>query len=283
MNWERIDKFFKVIIRIFSYITILILIGLIFFILKESLPFFKSISIKEIFTERWKSYSIHPTFGMKNFIFSTIYISVLSLIFALPFAIGGALFISCIVKEKMRNFLKFYIVILAGIPSIIYGFLGVITVVKFLEWCGKITGESVFSGAVVLSIMILPYLTNSCEEKMYILNKKYELSSKVLGTSKWHLIKEVILPASRNDIMVSIILALGRALGETMAVMMVIGNAPISPKIFGKAQTLSSLIALEMGGAEIGSLHYHALFVAGLILIILILFLHILIYFLKKW
>lgn len=283
MDFEKKEKIFKLFLKVGSFLSIVILACIVIFIIRECFPFFKEISLEEMFGSKWKPYSEHALFGMRNFILSTLYISFLSLCMAIPIGIGGALFISCVIKEEIREFVKFYITILAGIPSIIYGFIGLITIVKFFEKCGRASGESVFSGAIILSIMILPYLTNSCEEKMHILKKSYMASAKVLGTDKWYLIRKVILPASKKAIFISIILSLGRALGETMAVMMVIGNAPIFPRFFGKAETLSSLIALEMGGAEVGSMHYHALFVAGFLLIFFILILNIFIYFTKRF
>ena len=114
------------------------------------------------------------------------------------------------------------------------------------------------------------------------MRKKYEKISEAMGVSKWYMVSEIILPLSLKSIIISIILSLGRAMGETMAVMMVIGNAPIFPKLMGKAQTISSLIALEMGMAEVGSLHYSALFASGFILMMMIFCINIFINYLKK-
>ena len=160
--------------------------------------------------------------------------------------------------------------------------MGLVIIVKFFEKLGRASGESVLSGGILLSIMILPFMIDTCEETMSNIKKRYENSSKALGVSKWYMVSELILPASIKSIFIALILALGRALGETMAVMMVIGNAPIFPHLLGKAQTISSLIALEMGMVEVGGLHYNALFASGLVLMIMILAINIFINFFRK-
>ena len=162
--------------------------------------------------------------------------------------------------KKIRDIIKPFIDILAGIPSVIYGFIGLIVIVKSLEKLGRTSGESVLAGGILLSIMVLPFIISICEESMSKLYIEYEIVSKSLGVSKYYFISEIVLPNSIKSIIISTVLAFGRALGETMAVMMVIGNAPIFPTLFGKAQTISSLIALEMGMVEVGSPHYNALF-----------------------
>lgn len=133
-----------------------------------------------------------------------------------------------------------------------------------------------------MAVMVLPFMIDTCEETMSAVKKKYEKSSKSLGVSKWYMVSELILPASAKSIFIALVLALGRALGETMAVMMVIGNAPVFPYLLGKSQTISSLIALEMGMVEIGSLHYNALFASGLVLMIIILAINIFVNFFRK-
>lgn len=284
MNWKKLDKFFEYFTRGITFFSFFILSFIIIFIVKESLPLFKEIGVIDfIFGKRWypSSYS-NPAMGIFNIILATIYISVLSIVIAFPIGLGCSIFLSCILEEKTKNILKPYIDILAGIPSVIYGFLGLIIVVKFFEILGRPSGESVLSGGVVLSIMVLPFMIDVCQETMTKLRKKYENSSKSLGISKWYMISELIVPASKKAMVVSIILGLGRALGETMAVMMVIGNAPIFPKLFGKTQTISSLIALEMGMAEVGSVHYSGLFASGLCLMIMILLINFLVEFIKN-
>ena len=200
MDWKKLDKFFEYFIRGITFFSFFILSFIIIFIVKESLPLFKEIGVIDfIFGKRWypSSYS-NPAMGIFNIILATIYISVLSIVIAFPIGLGCSIFLSCILEEKTKNILKPYIDILAGIPSVIYGFLGLIIVVKFFEILGRPSGESVLSGGIVLSIMVLPFMIDVCQETMTKLRKKYENSSKSLGISKWYMISELIVPASKK-------------------------------------------------------------------------------------
>lgn len=284
MFWKKSDKLFFFFITAVTFLSFALLSFIIFFIFKKSFPLFKEVSISDfIFGKRWRPYSeTNPSMGIYNIITATIYVAFTGTLIALPVAVGCSIFLSCVLSEKIKNIIKPYIDILAGIPSVIYGFMGLVIIVKFFENLGRASGESVLSGGILLSIMILPFMIDTCEETMSSIKKRYENSSKALGVSKWYMVSELILPASIKSIFIALVLALGRALGETMAVMMVIGNAPIFPHLLGKAQTISSLIALEMGMVEVGGLHYNALFASGLVLMIMILIINIFINFFRK-
>lgn len=282
--WKKYDKIFAGILKIAALVSFFIISFIIIFILKESLPLFKEIGLKEfILGRRWKPVSVSGQYlGILPIIYATLYVSFTSVFIALPVGIGCSIFLSCVLPLKIRNVLKPYVDILAGVPSVIYGFMGLVVLVKFFENMGMATGETVFAGGILLSIMILPFMISVCEENMGETRKRYEKISEAMGVSKWYMVSEIILPLSLKSIIISIILSMGRAMGETMAVMMVIGNAPIFPKLMGKAQTISSLIALEMGMAEVGSLHYSALFASGFILMMMIFCINIFINYLKK-
>ena len=184
---------------------------------------------------------------------------------------------------KVKRVIRSIVDILAGIPSVIYGFIGLLVLVKFLEIKFEFpTGESVLAGGIVLSIMMLPFIISTCEESMEKVYAEYSGYSNALGVSKSYMIRKIVLPNSKRSILASIVLALGRGMGETMAVMMVIGNAPIMPKLLGKCQTIPSLIALEMGMAEVGSLHYHGLYASGFILMMILLIINIILYIIKR-
>ena len=257
---------------------------IIIFILKESLPLFREVGLKEfILGKRWKPVSVNGQYlGILPIISATFYVSFTAVLIALPVGVGCSIFLSCVLSLKIRNILKPYVDILAGVPSVIYGFMGLVILVKFFESMGMATGETVLAGGILLSIMILPFMISLCEENMRETRERYEKISEAMGVSKWYMVSEMVLPLSTKTIIISIILSMGRAMGETMAVMMVIGNAPIFPKLLGKAQTISSLIALEMGMTEVGSLHYSALFASGFILMMMIFCINILINYLKK-
>ena len=279
------DRIFQSVLGIFSLITVLLLAFLIFFIFRESLPAIRDIGLEHLLLgDQWRPliYSGEPSFGMRNMILSTLYVSVLAVIFALVIGVGTALCLACAATERQRMLLMPYIDLLASIPSVIYGFIGLYIVVKFFEKLGRATGESILAGGIVLSVMILPYMVSSCCDTMVRLRQRYSAASQGLGISRWYMASQLILPASARGILISMALATGRAMGETMAVMMVMGNSIAFPKLLGKGETISALIAMEMGIAEVGSTHYSALYTAGLVLMVMLFAINIIFELLKK-
>ena len=279
------DRLFHGIMGLFACLTVLLLAFLIWFIFRESLPAIREVGLTELLTgSQWRPliYTGEPSYGMRNMILSTLYVSVLAVIFALVIGVGCALFLACRVSERQRTAIMPYIDLLASIPSVVYGFIGLYIVVKFFEKLGRATGESILSGGIVLSVMILPYMISSCCDTMVRLYNRYEAASSGLGVSRWYMASQLVLPASVRGILISMALATGRAMGETMAVMMVMGNSLAFPKLLGKGETISALIAMEMGIAERGSTHYSALYTAGLTLMVLLFAINIIFELLKK-
>ena len=270
---------------IFCLLTVLLLAFLIFFIFRESLPAIRDVGLKDLLLgDQWRPliYKDAPSFGIRNMILSTLYVAVLAVIFALIIGVGTALGLACAATERQRTLVMPYIDLLASIPSVIYGFIGLYIVVKFFEKLGRATGESILAGSIVLSVMILPYMVSSCCDTMVKLKKRYSAASSGLGVSRWYMASQLVLPASTRGILISMALATGRAMGETMAVMMVMGNSIAFPKLLGKGETISALIAMEMGIAEVGSTHYSALYTAGLTLMVLLFAINIIFELLKK-
>ncbi|GFN35292.1 phosphate ABC transporter permease subunit PstC [Tepidimicrobium xylanilyticum] len=277
------EKAFKWIIKLLTFSSVLLLAFIVIFIFNESLVFFKEVPIwKFIGGRSWNPLGPPENLSILSIIMGTIYVSIVGICISLPLGVGIAIILSSYTNDRIKRFIKGIIDILAGIPSVIYGFIGLLVVVKFFEIKFSFAaGESVLAGGIVLSVMLLPFIISTCDETMDKIYEKYSQASQALGVSKSYMIRNIILPASKRGIVASVVLALGRGMGETMATMMVIGNAPIMPKLFGKAQTIPSLIALEMGMAEVGSLHYHGLFAAGFVLMIMLLLVNVLIYFIK--
>lgn len=277
------NKVFKYMVYIFTLFTILLLLTLIVFLYNQSLPFFlKKNFIKFIFGRVWDATEVSGSFGIFNILLASVFISILACIISLPIAIGTALFI-CFYTKKSKVLLVWLINILAGIPSIIYGFFGMIIIVKNIERIFKISaGESVLAGSIILSIMILPYFVSNLIETIELIKKKYQRDSDALGISKEYFIRKVVLKKLHFSILTGFMISFSRAIGETMAVMMVIGNAPIFPKLLSKAQTIPSLIALEIGMSEVYSEHYYALFASGFILLILVLIINILLFIINR-
>ena len=274
------NKVFKYAVYIFTLFTILLLLTLIVFLYNQSLPFFlKNNFLKFIFGRVWDVTEVSGSFGIFNILLASIFISILACIISLPIAIGTALFI-CFYTKKSKVLLVWLINILAGIPSIIYGFFGMIIIVKNIEKIFKVSaGESVLAGSIILSIMILPYFVSNLIETTELIKKKYQRDSDALGISKEYFIRKVVLKKLHFSILTGFMISFSRAIGETMAVMMVIGNAP---KLLSKAQTIPSLIALEIGMSEVYSEHYYALFASGFILLILVLIINILLFIINR-
>lgn len=277
------NKVFKYTVYIFTLFTILLLLTLIVFLYNQSLPFFlKNNFLKFIFGRVWDATEVSGSFGIFNILLASVFISILACIISLPIAIGTALYL-CFYTKKSRVLLIWLINILAGIPSIIYGFFGMIIIVKNIEKIFKVSaGESVLAGSIILSIMILPYFVSNLIETIELIKKKYQRDSDALGISKEYFIRKVVLKKLHFSILTGFMISFSRAIGETMAVMMVIGNAPIFPKLLSKAQTIPSLIALEIGMSEVYSEHYYALFASGFILLILVLIINILLFVINR-
>ena len=279
------DRMFRGIMGFFCLLTVLLLAFLTFFIFRESLPAIREVGLETLLLgDDWRPliYTGQPGYGMRNMILSTLYVSALAVLFALVIGVGTALFLACAATERQRTLVMPYIDLLASIPSVIYGFIGLYIVVKFFEKLGRATGESILSGGIVLSVMILPYMISSCCDTMVRLKHRFGDASAAMGVSRWYMAGQMILPASTRGILISMALATGRAMGETMAVMMVMGNSIAFPKLLGKGETISALIAMEMGIAEVGSTHYSALYTAGLVLMVLLFAINIVFELLKK-
>lgn len=164
--WKKYDKVFAEILKIAALISFLMISFIIIFILKESLPLFREVGLKEfILGKRWKPVSVNGQYlGILPIISATFYVSFTAVLIALPVGVGCSIFLSCVLSLKIRNILKPYVDILAGVPSVIYGFMGLVILVKFFESMGMATGETVLAGGILLSIMILPFMISLCEE-----------------------------------------------------------------------------------------------------------------------
>ncbi len=248
-----------------------------FYILRESLLFFRTVTFTEfLFGSAWSPLSPKPEYSFLPMILATMYISLLATAIAAPLSAGCALFLAFNSHKKVSKFILLLIDMIAGIPSVIFGFIGLVVLVKFLERHLNMTaGESVLAGSILLSVMLFPYMVTGYAEAFENGKAKYYAASQSLGVSKWYTMRKIILPCASNAVFINMLLAFSRAIGETMAVMMVTGNSPIFPKLLGRAETIPSLIALEMGTAEYKSVHYSSLYAAGLILIITVFFIQL--------
>lgn len=256
---------------ILSIIVIILIIGFIF---KEGLPAMESYGfLNFIFGMNWSPSD--DQFGVFTMIIGSLGITLLSLLFAVPLSLMCAIFLAEIAPRAMRRILKPVIETLAGIPSVVYGFFGLIILVPLMREQFGGTGFSMFTASLILTVMILPTIISISEDALKSVPHEYREASLALGATQWQTIKNVLFPAVIPGVITAIILGMGRAVGETLAVIMVAGNVTQIPNsIFGPVRALTSNIALEMGYAT--GIHYNALFATGIVLFIMIMILLVL-------
>lgn len=262
---------FGLLLTALSTIAILLLIAL--FILREGLPIISKIGIKGfICGTHWLPQQ--GQFGILPMIIGTAWITIGALLISLPLSLSCAIYISEFSTSNVRNILKPIIELLAGIPSVVYGFIGMVVLFPIIRNYFGGAGPSILSASIILGIMILPTITSIAIDSLQAVPYSFREGSLSLGATRWQTIRMVILPAAKSGILSGIILGIGRAVGETMAVIMVAGNSVLIPNSFLEpVRTLTANIALEMNYAT-GD-HRQALFATGIVLFITIIFLNI--------
>jgi len=212
-----------------------------------------------------------PLFGVLPLILGTLLVSFFAILFALPLGLGVAIYLSELASNRTRKLMKPTIELLAGIPSVVYGFFGLVVLVPLVQKVFHLpVGETALAGSVILAIMALPTIITIAEDAIGNVPLAMREASVALGASHWQTIYKVILPYSRSGITAAAVLGIGRAIGETMAVLMVTGNAAIMPhSLFQSVRTIPATIAAELGESPAGGAHYQALFLLGSILFII--------------
>ena len=269
MSRYFVDRVSRRTVSIFGIVAFLILVFIAIFILKESLPALKEVGIRDIlFGTKW--YPSKDAFGILTMLAGSVATTLLALVIAVPLALGCAVFLAEVAPLRVRNITRPAVELLVGIPSVVYGLVGMIILCPFIaRLSGSGSGSSVLAAAIVLAIMVLPTITSISEDSLRAVPVHYKEGAFALGATHWQTIHQVLLPAARHGITAAVILGTGRAIGETMAMIMVIGNSPVFPtSIFGPARTLTGNIAVEIAAAT--GIHESALFVTGLVLFILV-------------
>lgn len=215
--------------------------------------------------------------GVLPLILGTLWVSFGAILLALPLGLATAIYMAEIASKRVRNILKPIIELLAGIPSVVFGFFGLVVVVPLIQDIfGLPVGETALAGSIILGIMALPTIISVSEDAMRTTPRAMKEASLALGASKWQTIYKVIIPYSISGISTAAILGIGRAIGETMAVLMVTGNASVIPGSFLEpVRTIPATIAAELGEAPQGGIHYKALFALGCILFLLTLIINV--------
>ena len=212
-----------------------------------------------------------PQFGTLPLIIGTLLVSLVAILIALPLGLGVAIYLSELAGDRMRGILKPAIGLLAGIPSVVYGFFGLVVLVPLIQKVFQLpVGETAFAGSLVLAIMALPTIITVAEDAMRNTPRAMREASLALGATHWQTICRVIIPYAGSGISAAVVLGIGRAVGETMAVLMVTGNAAVMPHtLFEPVRTIPATIAAELGEAPAGGSHYQALFLLGCILFVI--------------
>jgi phosphate transport system permease protein len=266
------EKFLELIIRLAGISAIIFVLAIFFFVFKEAFPVFGSeeFSLTEfLFSTKWYPTSeTNIRYGIFALIVGTLSVSGLAVHIAVPFSLGSAIFISEFCGPKLKEFLKIVIEMLAAIPSVVWGFIGLMVTSRLIvQYTSAPVGVNVLNGGIILSLMCVPIITSIAEDALKAVPDTYREAAAALGATRWQIIYRVLLPAAKTGLLAAVLLGVGRAVGETMAVLMATGHAVQIPGgIFDSVRTLTANIAAELGESPAGSDHYRVLFMTGVLL-----------------
>ncbi|MRR39598.1 phosphate ABC transporter permease subunit PstC [bacterium] len=270
LNWR--EYIITRLVRVSGYSAIVFVAAILFFLLREGLPALGEVNIKDLLAVRW--YPIENYYGILPLITGSLIITIGAMLIAFPFGIATAIFISEVAPRWVREILKPIVELLAGLPSVVLGFLGILVLSPYLRILLDLpTGLTALAGSILLGGIAVPTIVSIAEDALDSVPRSYREGAWALGATRWQTIWRVTLPAAKSGVLTAVMLGIGRAIGETMTVMMVTGNAPVlalSPgSIFSPVRTMTATIAAEMGEVASGSVHYHVLFFIGLILFLI--------------
>jgi len=256
-------------------VAVLSVFFIIFFLLRDAIPLFQTVSILEFITgSTWNPTGATPSYGVFPLIVDTLLVTIGAMAIAVPFGLASAVYLSELASSKVKAVAKPAIELLAGIPSVVYGFFGLIVLTDWLRVTFDVpSGESWLAGSILLGVMALPTTISVSEDALTMVPQMFKEGSLALGATRWQTISRVLVPSALSGITAAVILGMGRAIGETMAVIMVCGNAAIIPEpitnILSPVRTLTGTLGIEMGEVAVGSLHYNALFAVAVVLLVI--------------
>ncbi len=271
-----IEKLMHIVFFICACMSIIAVITICLFMFYNGIPAMKEIGFFNfIFGDSWRPTDTQASFGIAPMILGSVYVTAGAVITGVPIGLLTAVFMAKFCPEKLYRFLKPPINLLAGIPSIIYGFFGMTILVPFVRTTFGGNGNSILTASILLGMMILPTVVGMSESALKSVPESYYEGAVALGATHERAVARVVFPAAKSGIAASVVLAIGRAIGETMAVMLVAGNQPrFASSLLDGVRTLTSNIVIEMGYAE--GLHYDALIATGVVLFVFILIINIL-------
>ncbi len=266
------EKLFKYLALFAAFCSVIFLFSIIFSIFREGLPIFKIVGpFRFLFGTAWYPTQDPAEFGILSLLVGSIVVTFGALIISIPLGVGSAIYLSEMARPKIREILKPFIELLAGIPSVIFGLFGMAFLAPFIMRLFHLnTGLNVFTASIILGLMVVPIISSLSEDALSAVPKSLREAAYALGANKWETIRKIVLPAAKSGIFASIILGFGRAIGETMVVLMVAGGSAIIPKsIFQPVRPMTSAIAAEMGETVVGDDHYRALFGIAIVLFLI--------------
>ncbi len=266
------------VIKAMGYSAIVFVIMIFYFLMSEGMAAVGEVPLNVLFSTRW--YPIEGYYGILPLIGGSLLVTVGATLFAVPIGISTAIYISEIAPRWMREILKPVIEILAGLPSVVLGFIGIIALAPQLRKLLDLpTGLTALAGSILLGIIAIPTIVSVAEDALDGVPRSYRDAALAIGATQWQTIWRVTLPAARSGVLTAVMLGIGRAIGETMTVMMVTGNAPVMVRglsaLLMPTRTMTATIAAEMGEVAKGSVHYHVLFLIGIILFLISLIVNI--------
>jgi len=269
-----IDKAVQVLVFLGGISAIIFIIGIFIFISKEGFGFLaEDFNFREFFfSPNWRPTSeTRETYGILALVAGTASVTGLAMLIAIPFSLGAAIFISEFASGKTREFLKVTVELLAAIPSVVWGFIGLAIMNPIIIRTFDVpVGLNVLNAGVILGLMAAPIMTSIAEDALKAVPDRYREAAEAMGATRWQLIYRVVLPAAKNGLLGAVLLGVGRGFGETMAVLMATGHSiNIPTSIFDSVRALTATIAAELGETAAGSSHYQALFTIGIFLFVI--------------
>ncbi len=279
LDWY-IDKGVQLLVFISGISAIIFIIGIFAFITVEGIGFIRdTMDPAEFFgSQYWEpSDEDAPEYGILALLAGTASVTGLALLVAIPFSLGAAIFIGEFASGKTREFLKVLVELLAAIPSVVWGFIG-LTIMNplIIRLFDVPVGLNVLNAGLILGLMVAPIMTSIAEDALKAVPDRYREAAEAMGATRWQVIYRVVLPAARNGLLGAVLLGIGRGFGETMAVLMTTGHSVNLPtSVFDSVRALTATIAAELGEAAVGSDHYKALFTIGILLFIITFFINL--------
>ena len=265
------------IIRICGISAVIFVFAIFIFVFWEGkgLLFSENFSVWELLTsEKWDPTHEPASFGAARIILGTFSVAILAMTIAVPFSLGGAIFISEFCGTQLKEILKVVIELLAAIPSVVWGFIGLTVMSILIRDLGSTTGLSILNGAIILALMSMPIILSISEDALNAVPDSYREAAIGLGVTRWQMVYRVLLPGAKKGLLAAVLLGMGRVVGETMAVLMATGHALNNPfdstfpffHALTEVKTLTATIASEMGEVERGGDHWQVLFLIGVLL-----------------